>query len=179
VAPVSEPGAQPLQVEAMATPTAAPMRATTGEAKAEPEKPPAKPAESRPIAPAPAPAAKPVEPPAASAPAPQTATETAPVAPAPAPAEAPAIAKTFEGRKSVEFHVDPEETVIAVDGRVIGTADEWDGAGGGRAWVPPGPGDYTVRLSLDGFRTVWVRVRITPGAKREIAKVNTELDEIE
>ena len=84
-------------------------------------------------------------------------------APPPAPPAAvippPPIAATFEGRRGAEFHVDPEETEVSIDGRFIGLADDWDGAGGGKTYTFPGPGDYVVKLALAGHRTEWVRVR--------------------
>jgi hypothetical protein len=126
------------------------------------------------------PAAAPVAAPsAAPAAAPPVEAAPAPAAVAPAPAPAPPIGKTFECRRAAEFHVDPEEAQITIDGQMIGIADDWDGAGGGKEWVFPGPGDYTVMISAPGFRTEWVRIRVTPSAKREVADVDNELRESE
>jgi serine/threonine-protein kinase len=172
--PLNTATAQPLRVEPLAAPPPEP-------AKKEPEKEPA----AKPPAAAPPPstaaaALKPAE--IAPAPAAAIATPGIVVEPAPAPeapVEAAVVGKTFECRRGAEFHVDPEEVQVAIDGRAIGTADEWDGAGGGKSYIFPGPGDYTVRLSLAGYRTQWVRVRVTPSAKRDIAKVDNELEESE
>ncbi len=108
--------------------------------------------------------------------------EAAPVnepAPAPPAAPTPPIAAVFECRRGAEFRVDPEELLITVDGQLIGEADDWDGAGGGKAYIFSGPGEHLVKLSLDGFRTVWVKVVVTPSAKKEIVAVDTELEEVE
>ena len=64
-------------------------------------------------------------------------------------------------------------------GRVLGKADDWDGAGGGETHFFPGPGDYLVELSLEGFRTVWVKIVVSPAAKRDVVDVDTELEEID
>ena len=61
----------------------------------------------------------------------------------------------------------------------LGPADDWDGAGGGETYSFPGPGEYLVKLSLQGFRTVWVKVVVTPSAKRDVVDVDTELEEID
>jgi serine/threonine-protein kinase len=89
------------------------------------------------------------------------------------------LSGTFEARSTAEFHVSPEETVVTIDGRRIGIADDWDGRGGGKKYVFPGPGSYLVELSLEGYRTTWVRVVISPDARRKNADVDTELEEIE
>ena len=99
--------------------------------------------------------------------------------PAPVATPAPPIANVFECRKGVEFHVDPEEVLVTIDGRLLGEADDWDGAGGGETYFFAGPGEYLVQLSLKGFRTVWVKVVVTPTAKRDVVDVDTELEEIE
>ncbi|MEO8196355.1 MAG: serine/threonine-protein kinase [Thermoanaerobaculia bacterium] len=104
--------------------------------------------------------------------------ESAPVAIAPAP-EPPPIATVFQCRRGAEFKVDPEEVLVTVDGQLLGEADDWDGAGGGKTYYFSGPGDHLVKLSLQGFRTVFVKVVVTPSAKRDIVKVDTELEEID
>jgi hypothetical protein len=103
----------------------------------------------------------------------------APVVEAPAPEPAPPIAATFECRRGAEFHVDPEEVLVTVDGQLLGEADDWDGAGGGKTYDFSSPGEHLVKLSLAGFRTVWVKVVVSPNAKREVVKVDTELEESE
>ncbi len=91
----------------------------------------------------------------------------------------PPIAEVFQCRKGAEFHVEPEEALVTIDGQLLGPADNWDGAGGGETHFFPGPGDYLVKLSLQGFRTVWVKVVVAPSAKRDVVDVDTELEEID
>lgn len=103
------------------------------------------------------------------------------VEPAPAPQgePAPPIAAVFQCRRGAEFRVDPEEVLVTVDGQLLGEADDWDGAGGGKTYYFSGPGEHLVKLSLTGFRTVWVKVVVTPSAKRDVVDVDTELEEID
>ena len=110
-------------------------------------------------------------------PAPEPAPAVAETAPAPEPA--PPIAAVFHCRRGAEFKVDPEEVLVTVDGQLLGEADDWDGAGGGKTYYFDGMGDHLVKLSLQGFRTVWVKVVVTPSAKRDVVDVDTELEEID
>lgn len=97
----------------------------------------------------------------------------------PATEPPPPIATVFRCRRGAEFKVDPEEVLVTVDGQLVGEADDWDGAGGGETYYFSGPGDHLVKLSLQGYRTVWVKVVVTPDAKRDVVSVDTELEEIE
>jgi serine/threonine-protein kinase len=161
--------AQPLRVEAPAVPEPKPEEPKPEEPKPEPKPTPKPvPATAKPEVPA----ALPVT---AEAPAPPPAETLAP----PPPVEAPPISATFEGRSAAEFHVDPEEALVTIDGNPIGPADDWDGAGGGKEYTFPGPGDYVAKFTLDGYRTAWVRVRITPSARRAIADVEFDLEELD
>jgi serine/threonine-protein kinase len=104
----------------------------------------------------------------------------APVSPAPEPAPPePVWAGVFTTRRAAEFHVSPEEARVRIDGRAIGIADDWDGAGGGKAYVFPGPGEYRVELSLEGHHTAWVKVVVRADAAETEVEVDTELTEIE
>jgi hypothetical protein len=58
----------------------------------------------------------------------------------PRPTATPPIEKTYECREGAIFGVDPEEALITVNGATIGTADEWDDAGGGQKYVFGRPG---------------------------------------
>lgn len=129
------------------------------------------------LAPKPMPVIPAAEKPAESAPAP--ALPVAETVPAPAPEPAPPITAVFQCRRGAEFKVDPEEVLVTVDGQLLGEADDWDGAGGGKTYYFSGPGDHLVKLSLQGFRTVWVKVVVTPSAKRDVVNVDTELEEID
>lgn len=97
--------------------------------------------------------------------------------PTPTPTPPPPVVKTYYGRQGAVFNVDPEDALVAIDGKVIGIADDWDGKGGGKAYVFPGPGTYYAKLSLKGYRTVWVAIVISPEAKDENADVDWELEE--
>ena len=129
------------------------------------------------LAPKPLPVIPAAENPVESAPAPTL--PVAEVAPAPTPEAAPPIAAVFQCRRGAEFKVDPEEVLVTVDGQLLGEADDWDGAGGGKTYYFSGPGDHLVKLALQGYRTVWVKVVVTPSAKRDVVDVDTELEEIE
>ncbi|MEO7795693.1 MAG: hypothetical protein ABIV06_13065, partial [Thermoanaerobaculia bacterium] len=105
--------------------------------------------------------------------------EIAVVEAGPTPEPPPPIAAVFKCRRGAEFRVDPEEVLVTVDGQLLGKADDWDGAGGGKAYIFPAEGDHLVKLALTGFRSVWVKVVVTPSAKRDIVAIDTELEEIE
>jgi hypothetical protein len=137
-------------------------------------------AEARRPAPSPAPS-PPVEPalkpePPASAPAVAEPSQAPPAAAQP-PDPPPAFSRTYECRETAEFHVDPEEALVTVDGKVIGKADDWDGMAFRKGHRFPGPGAYAVKLSLEGYRTEWVRIVVNPQAKKKTAKVELELEE--
>jgi serine/threonine-protein kinase len=101
--------------------------------------------------------------------------------PTPEPTVVPEIrlAGSFQTRSTAEFHVSPEDTVVTVDGQRIGIADDWDGIGGGQKYKFPGPGSYLIELSLEGYKTAYVRVLVTPDAKRANVNVDTDLEEVE
>lgn len=94
------------------------------------------------------------------------------------PTPPPPVVKTYFGRRGAVFNVDPEEALVEIDGKVIGIADDWDGKGGGKVYVFPGPGTYYAKLSLKGYRTVWVAIVISPSAKDEKADVDWEMEEL-
>ncbi len=95
------------------------------------------------------------------------------------PTPAPAVVATFQCRSGAEFNVSPEEAEVAVEGRVIGIADDWDGMGGGEVFTFPGPGVYFVRLSLEGYQTAWVKVVVSADAEDDVADIDTELEQID
>ena len=82
-------------------------------------------------------------------------------------------------RRAAEFHVDPEDAHVSVDGRPIGVADDWDGVGGGKSYAFDAPGVYRIELSLAGYRTAWVKIVVAPDAREDVVDVDTELAEIE
>ena len=101
------------------------------------------------------------------------------VATAPPPTPTPPIQMVYECRKGAIFGVDPEEALVTVNGTTIGTADEWDDAGGGQKYVFDRAGTYYVKLSLQDYRTAWVKIVVRPGAEEEYAEVDLDLEEIE
>ncbi|MCD4748860.1 MAG: protein kinase [Thermoanaerobaculales bacterium] len=98
---------------------------------------------------------------------------TTPPTPTPTP---PPIEEMFACSRGAEFHVDPEETMVTINGEDIGIADDWDGRGGGKVYFFPGPGRYLVKLSCAGRRTTWIRIAVTEYADDEIVDIDTELE---
>ncbi|HSM13671.1 MAG TPA: hypothetical protein VLA66_06355, partial [Thermoanaerobaculia bacterium] len=153
---------------------------------------PERPAEPEPEAPSAAPVAAtppPAPPPPVTGPSPELVAAAAEAtagpeeepAPEPEPAPKPAVqvSEVFETRRAAEFHVSPEEARVTVDGRLLGIADDWDGMGGGREYVFPGPGDYLVELALEGYRTTWIKVVVRPDAEEDVAEVDTDLPDLD
>jgi hypothetical protein len=94
--------------------------------------------------------------------------------PKPSPPPLP-ISGTFHCRKGVEFDVDPEDALVAVDGTTIGIADDWDGKRGGRQYIFKEPGEHIARFSLKGYKTAWVKIIVGPDASNSIVSVDTKL----
>lgn len=103
-----------------------------------------------------------------------------PPAPAASPPAVPEVrvSATFRCRGKVKFQVDPEEAVVSVDGKVLGEADDWDGMGRSPSWQPA-PGSYVACFRLKGYHSDCVLVVREPGAKDEVCKVDTQLEEID
>jgi hypothetical protein len=102
-----------------------------------------------------------------------------PPAPASPVAPPPVIDKTYRCREYADFDVSPEETIVTVDGTVIGKADDWDDAGGGKKYEFKGPGTHYVKLSLRRHETLWIKFEVDPRASEETAKVDLKLKEYE
>ena len=83
----------------------------------------------------------------------------------------------YECSEGVEFHVDPEEALVTVNGQVLGIADDWDDRGGGQEWQP-GPGIYSVKVEASGLPTGWAKIIIRPDARNETCKVDLELEDL-
>jgi serine/threonine-protein kinase len=124
---------------------------------------------------APTPTVPPTVPPAAPIVVPPT---EPPPPPTPTPTPTPPVEATFVCSSGAEFHVSPEEAEVALNGRVIGLADDWDDAGGGRTWMFEHPGTYYARLSAAGRRTAWVKIVVETGASEEICDVDFKLPKI-
>lgn len=95
--------------------------------------------------------------------------------PPPTPTPTPRLVAVFKTRQAARFDVSPEDADIAIDGRSIGTADDWDDKGGGKLYEFGGPGNHYVKLSLKGYRTVWIKIVVSPDASEKVAEVDTEL----
>ena len=98
--------------------------------------------------------------------------------PPPQPTPTPPIVQVFECREGANFNVSPEKAQITVNGKVIGIADDWDGAGFGKlgkSYIFPGAGVYYIKLSHPERQTAWVKVVVSPEAKRRLADINTRL----
>jgi eukaryotic-like serine/threonine-protein kinase len=91
------------------------------------------------------------------------------------PTEPPVVA-TFRASEGVKFSTSPDAAELWVKGTLIGTADDWDDMGGGKVWEP-GRGTHLVRMTLKGYKTVWIKVIIDPAAKEDVGDVDTDLEE--
>jgi tRNA A-37 threonylcarbamoyl transferase component Bud32 len=114
-------------------------------------------------------------PPAAPQPRPQTVV-VQPTAALPTPT--PPIVQVFECREGANFNVSPEKAQVTINGKMIGIADDWDGAGFGKlgkSYMFPGAGVYYVKLSHPERQTAWVKIVVSPEAKRRLADVGTRL----
>jgi hypothetical protein len=181
IADSARPLAQPEAPAPKASPAAVETPAVTTTAVPPVGTPPATIARSQPsLYVWPAPASAPANATAAPVESQRSAPEPAPaplVVTEPAAAPGPAITESFETQRSAEFHVSPEEAIVTIDGVTIGKADDWDGMGGGKAWVFNGPGTYLVKLEADGYRTTWIRIVVRPGAEESVVDVDTDLEE--
>jgi hypothetical protein len=103
---------------------------------------------------------------------------TVPAALSPRSGPTPPIEKIYQCRAGVIFGVDPEEALITINGKTIGKADDWDNAGGGQKYLFGRPGTYYVTLSLEKYRTVWIKIVVRPQAEEEYASVDLELKKL-
>ncbi len=97
-----------------------------------------------------------------------------------APQEAPTKTqynKIIRCRKGVEFHVDPEEALLIVNGKYIGTSDDWDNMGGGKLWSP-GKGVYEVQIKHPKRNiNFFLGVIISPNAPEKVCEFELELED--
>lgn len=115
----------------------------------------------------------PAVPPAAAPRLPPTPVPATP--PTPMPTPTPEVAASYTCRGLADFDVSPEEAEVTVDGRAIGVADDWDGAGGGDLYELGEAGPHWVRLSRPGYTTAWIVIVVDPAAAEEVAEVDLEL----
>jgi serine/threonine protein kinase len=93
--------------------------------------------------------------PAPAAPAPAAEEPDEPEAPAPA---AQAADRTVHSGLAVAFRISPPDAHVLVDGRVIGTAEDWSGQKDSRTYTFPGPGTYLVKIKKDGMHELRIAV---------------------
>lgn len=103
---------------------------------------------------------------------------TGAAAPTPRLRPTPPIEKIYECRTGAVFGVSPEETLITINGKTIGKADDWDDAGGGQKYLFGGPGTYYAKLSLEQYRTAWIKIIVRPQATEEYASVDLQLKKL-
>ncbi len=186
VPPVGATGATAADINDPVTspPTQAKVSSAPPMAEVPPPPPPATPRYAAPAHVSASAAGQPVATPAESptlgaSPAPAPAPAAVAAAP-PEPAYSPpaAVSEVLRCREGVKFQTDPEEAIVSIDGQRIGIADDWDGAGGGKAWRAS-PGTYVACLSGPALRTACVELRLDPGAKAKFCEVETELEEVD
>ncbi len=113
--------------------------------------------------------------------------EVARAEPAPPPREAPAdggassqrIDRAYSTRRSVRFTSSPDQARLIVDGRPVGIADDWDNRGGGRAFEFDRPGAHDVRMELPGYRTMQLRIDVSPDAEKDNISIDEELERLQ
>jgi len=103
--------------------------------------------------------------------------ETDPPEASPAPDPGPPVRQHYRCQRFAEFHVDPEEAIVVIDGKAIGTSDDWDDMGGGKQWRLGPAGTYLVELRLEKHESVWVALEADPEAKEEVCEVKADLPE--
>ncbi|MFN2385802.1 MAG: serine/threonine-protein kinase [Thermoanaerobaculia bacterium] len=100
-------------------------------------------------------------------------------APAPPPVEPPAAARVVDNvyrtRRFARFAVSPDQARLYVNGRYVGTADDWDDSGGGRDFEFSREGVHRVRLELPGYRDLNLEVLVTPAAEDDTVEVEDDL----
>jgi eukaryotic-like serine/threonine-protein kinase len=105
--------------------------------------------------------------------------EAEPEAPAPA---AQAADRTVHSGLAVAFRISPPDAFILVDGRVIGTAEDWSGQKDARTYTFPGPGTYLVKIRKDGMHELKIAVEaggsagVTPIAAQLRARAAEQVD---
>jgi hypothetical protein len=99
--------------------------------------------------------------------------EAAPVNAAP---DSDRVDTTYSTRRSVRFTSSPDQARLTIDGRMVGTADDWDNRGGGRAFEFEKPGAHTVLMELPGYRTLRLRIDVSPDADKDSISIDDELD---
>jgi hypothetical protein len=114
---------------------------------------------------------------------PPVAVASAPVEPAPMAREAASsdsdserVDTVYSTRRAVRFTSSPDQARLIIDGHSVGIADDWDNRGGGRSFEFEHPGPHRVRMELPGYRTLHLRIEVSPTAEKDNISIDDELD---
>jgi hypothetical protein len=169
---------QPTPVISTVRPTATPRPAYVPPPTRRPQVPTTRPVATRPAERQPTPAfVWPTSPPSApTRQVPVVAPTSTPVPPpTPQPTPTPPIWKTFECRLGAEFDVEPDEAMLAINGKELGIVDEYDGFGDPGEYTFPGPGTYYASFSHEGYQTIWVKIVAKDDAKKKFCDIEKDL----
>jgi hypothetical protein len=95
----------------------------------------------------------------------------------PPPPPPPPFRKTYECREYATFKIDPDTTIVTVDGEVIGIADEWADTPRTKKYKFKNEGVHYVKLSHRDYDTLWLRFIVSKDALDKTAIVELELKE--
>jgi serine/threonine protein kinase len=84
----------------------------------------------------------------------------------------------YRTRRFARFSVSPDQARVYVDGRYVGTADDWDDSGGGQDFEFSRQGSHRVRLELPGYRDLNLEVLVVPGAEDDTVEIGDELERV-
>src|SRR5262249_44958147 len=79
---------------------------------------------------------------------------------------------------AMKFQISPDQARLYVDGRYVGTADDWDDHGGGLAFPFSRVGTHRVRASLPGFRDLNLQIVVSSAADHQTDSAGDELKRI-
>lgn len=82
--------------------------------------------------------------------------------PAPEPSQPPAVAQqdqTLRTGLNVAFRVFPPGAFVLIDGRVIGTAQQWSGGKGSQPYTFPEPGAYQIKIKAPEMKDYLIGVQ--------------------
>ena len=102
--------------------------------------------------------------------------DTGPHADAPRPSRSFQPDETYITRRFVKMNVSPSQARVFLNGRYIGTADDWDDAGGGALLAFTSTGKQRLRLAHPGRRDVTVDIVVAANAVEDRVEVERELE---
>jgi hypothetical protein len=82
----------------------------------------------------------------------------------------------YSTRRAVRFTSSPDQARLVIDGQPVGVADDWDNRGGGRAFEFEKPGSHDVRMELPGYRTLQLRIDVSPDSDDDNISIDEELE---